>query len=136
MLVTRIFALADGRASIERREIPLAPDAGGRATSADLPALRLFFRETPPAHVHRKHHAPQRQFIFVTAGAGEIELGDGTRHRFGPGDILFAEDTTGEGHVTRTLEGMRGFAHVPVPPEFDITRWPLAGARLRQEDSR
>ncbi len=136
MIVTRIFADTNGSAHIERREVPMAPDSGGRATSADLPALRLFFRETPPAHVHEKHRAPQRQFIFVTCGVGEIELGNGARHRFGPGDVMFVEDTAGDGHVTRTLEGMRGFAHVPVPPEFDITRWPLAGARLRQEDGR
>jgi hypothetical protein len=126
MIVTCIFAAADGGARIERRVVPMQPDASGRATSADLPALRLFFRDTPPAHVHEKHRAPQRQFIFVTSGIGEIELGDGTRHVFRPGDILFAEDTTGEGHVTRTLEGTRGFAHVPAPDEFDITRWPLA----------
>ena len=126
MIVTRIFAAPDGKACIERREVPMTPDASGRATSPDLPALRLFFRDTPPAHVNPKHRAPQRQFIFVTSGIGEIELADGTRHRFAPGDVLFAEDTTGDGHVTRTLEGTRGFAHVPVPHEFDITRWPLA----------
>ena len=125
MIVTRIYAAADGRARIERRLVPMQPDASGRATSADLPALRLFFRDTPPAHVHEKHRAPQRQFIFVTSGIGEIELSDGTRHRFSPGEVLFAEDTAGEGHVTRTLEGTRGFAHVPVPDEFDITSWPL-----------
>src|SRR5258708_7237039 len=124
MIVTRIFTAADGSACIERREVAMQPDASGRATSAELPALRLFFRDTPPAHVNPRHRAPQRQFIFVTSGVGEIELGDGTRHRFAPGDILFAEDTTGDGHITRTLEGMRGFAHVPVPDAFDITRWP------------
>jgi len=129
MIVTRIFAAPDGKARIERREVPMAPDASGRATSADLPALRLFFRDTPPAHVNPRHRAPQRQFIFVTSGTGEIELSDGTRHRFSPGDVLFVEDTTGEGHVTRTLEGTRGFAHVPVPDGFDITRWPLAAPR-------
>ena len=125
MIVTRIFTAADGSAHIERRAVPMDLDQSGRATSADLPALRLFFRDTPAAHVHQKHRAPQRQFIFVTAGIGEIELADGTRHRFGPGDVLFAEDTTGDGHVTRTIDGTRGFAHVPVPAEFDITRWPL-----------
>jgi gentisate 1,2-dioxygenase len=126
MIVTRIFTAADGGARIEWRAVPMEPDSSGRATSADLPALRLFFRDTPPAHVNPKHRAPQRQFIFVTAGIGEIELADGSRHRFAPGDVLFAEDTTGDGHITRTLEGMRGFAHVPVPDEFDITRWRLA----------
>jgi len=128
MIVTRIFTAVDGSARIERREVPMEPDHSGRAMSPDLPALRLFFRDTPPAHVHQKHRAPQRQFIFVTSGVGEIELGDGTRYRFAPGDVLFAEDTTGDGHVTRMLEGTRGFAHVPVPAEFDITRWPLAGS--------
>src|SRR6185436_15325617 len=126
MIVTRIFTFAEGRARIERRVVPMDPDQSGRATSADLLALRLFFRDTPPAHVHQMHRAPQRQFIFVVSGVGEIELGDGTRHCFAPGDVIFAEDTTGEGHITRTLEGTRGFAHVPVPAEFDISRWPLA----------
>ena len=125
MIVTRIYAAADGSARIERRVVPMQPDSSGRETSADLAALRLFFRDTPPAHVNPKHRAPQRQFIFVVSGTGQIELGDGTRHRFRPGDVLFAEDTSGEGHVTRTLEGTRGFAHVPVPDAFDITRWPL-----------
>ena len=126
MIVTRIFAADDGAARIERRQVPMQPDRSGRPTSADLPALRLFFRDTPPAHVHDKHRAPQRQFIVVVSGVGEIELDDGTRQRFAPGALLFVEDTTGAGHITRTLEGTRGFAYIPVGPEFDITRWPLA----------
>jgi hypothetical protein len=126
MIVTRIFAAEDGSARIERRQVPMQPDRSGRPTSADFPALRLFFRDTPPSHVHDKHRAPQRQFILVVSGTGEIELDDGTRHRFAPGALLFVEDTTGAGHITRTLEGTRGFAHMPVAPEFDITRWPLA----------
>jgi hypothetical protein len=126
VIVTRIFAAADGTARLERREVPMQPDRSGRPTSVDFPALRLFFRDTPPSHLHDKHRAPQRQFIVVVSGVGEIELGDGTRHRFAPGALLFVEDTTGEGHITRTLEGKRGFAHIPVGAEFDITRWPLA----------
>ncbi len=94
MIVTRIFAGEDGRARIERREVPMRSDESGRATSADVPALRLFFRDTRPAHVHERHRAL---------------LDDGTRHGFGPGDVLFVEDTTGHGHVTRTLEGIRGW---------------------------
>ena len=125
MIVTRIYAAPDGKAHIERREVPMTPDASGRATSPDLAALRLFFRDTPPAHVNGMHRAPQRQFIFVTSGVGEIELGDGTCHRFARGEVLCAEDTTGDGHITRALEGTRGFAHVPVPDEFNITHWPL-----------
>src|SRR5438105_4062477 len=82
MIVTRIVAADGGAARMERREVPMQPDRSGRATSADFPALRLFFRDTPPAHVHEKHRAPQRQFIFVVSGIAEIELDDGTRRRF------------------------------------------------------
>jgi hypothetical protein len=126
MIVTRIFADKDGKARMEQRVVPMRPDRSDRATSPDFPAARLFFRDTPPAHIHDRHRAPQRQFIFIATGGCEIELDDGSRHRFGVGSILFVENT-GDGHITRTLEGMRGFAHVPVPAEFDITTWPLHG---------
>jgi hypothetical protein len=36
-------------------------------------------------------------------GTVEIEVGAGTTRRFGPGDILLAEDTTGRGHRSRTV---------------------------------
>jgi quercetin dioxygenase-like cupin family protein len=103
----------------------MLPDAQGRPTSATFAAERFFFRDTPAGHVHGRHHAPQRQFIFVASGIGEVELDDGSKWRFQPGDVVFAEDTTGHGHVTRSLEGVRGFVYLTVPEEFDITRWPL-----------
>jgi hypothetical protein len=31
----------------------------------------------------------------------EVEVGDGTKRRFGSGDVLVAEDLTGKGHITR-----------------------------------
>jgi len=34
---------------------------------------------------------------------GEVEIGDGSKRRFGPGDILLAEDTSGRGHISRSL---------------------------------
>lgn len=126
MNVLRIFSDADGVARIERREVPLQTDAQGRATSRAFSAREFFFRETPPGHVHGRHHAPQRQLIFVTGGAGEIELDDGSCWRFGPGDLIFAENTSGQGHVTRTLAGIRGFVHVSVPDDFSIDDWPLS----------
>lgn len=33
----------------------------------------------------------------------EIGLGDGSLHRFGPGEGVLAEDLTGQGHTTRVL---------------------------------
>ena len=41
------------------------------------------------------HIAPRRQYIFVLSGAMEIGSGDGTMRRFGPGDVVLADDLTG-----------------------------------------
>ena len=32
-----------------------------------------------------------------------MELGDGTKVRLHPGHILLAEDTTGQGHISRAI---------------------------------
>ena len=125
MKLMRIYSDALGAARVEWRSMPLQPDASGRATSAQFPVLSVFFRDTPPGYVHGKHRAPQRQLIVVVSGIGEIELGDGSRFRIEPGDVIFAENTSGEGHVTRALAGVRGFMHVTVPDTFDVRTWPL-----------
>ena len=35
----------------------------------------------------------------------EIEVGDGLRRLFRTGDILLSEDTTGQGHFSRAVNG-------------------------------
>jgi hypothetical protein len=37
-------------------------------------------------------------------GRVEIEIGDGSRRIFGPGDILLAEDTRERSHISRTVD--------------------------------
>jgi len=46
------------------------------------------------------HNAPRRQYVITFAGRVEIGLGDGSLHRFGPGEEILAEDLTGKGHTT------------------------------------
>jgi quercetin dioxygenase-like cupin family protein len=50
------------------------------------------------------HNAPRRQFVVLLEGKEEIEIGDGTKRQFGPGDILLVEDTTGRGHKVRIID--------------------------------
>jgi hypothetical protein len=38
--------------------------------------------------------------VIIISGQLEIGLGDGSKHRFGPGDARLVEDTTGQGHTT------------------------------------
>jgi hypothetical protein len=53
--------------------------------------------------------------VITLSGEAEIEIGDGTVRRFGPGDVMLAEDTTGRGHVTRVVgDEPRLYVSVPI----------------------
>ena len=68
------------------------------------------------------HPAPRRQFVITLSGLDELECGDGSQRRLGPGDILLAEDTTGQGHITREIRPRR-VIFIPILEEFDISAW-------------
>jgi len=56
-----------------------------------------------------------RVLSISLSGTAEIEVGDGTVARIGPGDVVLAEDLTGQGHITRVVgEQPRFYAIVPL----------------------
>src|SRR5262245_21670882 len=124
MRVVRIFTKESGDSAIEVREVPMSNPQ--RPTSQTFTCGPLFFRETPQGHVQGYHNAPQRQLIFLASGILELEASDGARFVCRPGDLIFAEDEKGKGHITRSLRDVRGFVHVAVPEEFDVSSWSLA----------
>ena len=65
----------------------------------------IIARRFDPERSNPWHHAPGRVCAFTLSGAVEveIEIGDGTKRVLGPGDILIAEDLTGQGHYTREV---------------------------------
>jgi quercetin dioxygenase-like cupin family protein len=71
------------------------------ATQVGDGAIRL--NQGPAKSFSDFHNAPQRQYVVVTSGVMEIEIGDGTKRQLGPGDVLVAEDLTGKGHITRGI---------------------------------
>lgn len=123
MRVVRIFTQPSGESALEVREVPMS--AGERPASAIFRAGALFFRETPEGHVQDLHNAPRRQLIFLASGLLELESSEGARLVCQPGDLIFAEDTNGKGHITRSLRGTRGFVHLAMPDDFDVSAWPL-----------
>jgi hypothetical protein len=74
------------------------------------------------------HNAPRRPLIFLTSGILELEASDGERVVCRPGDLIFAEDTGGKGHITRSLRDVRGFVHVAMGEDFDVANFPLEQA--------
>ena len=61
--------------------------------------------------------------MITIAGVGEIECGDGSRRRFGAGDVMLADDLTGQGHITREIEGPRRAVFIPLPADLDVSPW-------------
>ena len=102
MKYLRIYADANGESHLEEVEVDLQ-QSGTRDISDMLPAKGVLFRRSPAGQVVDWHTAPRRQFVITLSGEGEIETSDGDRRRFGPGLPVLADDTTGKGHITRTL---------------------------------
>ncbi len=121
MKVTRMYTGEDNQSHFEDLDIPLKPADYGSASKV-VPALEVIFRETPEGASLDFHNAPRRQFVITFSGLGELDCGDGSQRRFGPGDILLAEDTTGQGHITREIQPRRVIL-IPILQEFDISAW-------------
>lgn len=128
MKIARIYTGPDGQSHFEDLGIPLLPGAYG-VQSEPLPTGGVIFRETPADGNLDFHPAPRRQFVITLSGMGEIVCGDGTRRRFGPGDVMLAEDTTGQGHITREVGGPRRGIFIPLPEDFDISAWRVRNPR-------
>lgn len=108
--ITRMYTGDDGESHIEDFSLADHPEL-----AAGLKATNITFREYPPGHFIDWHPGPRRQFVITLAGEGEIGLGDGTLHRFGPGHVNLVEDTTGRGHTTRVSSDVpRITATIPI----------------------
>jgi hypothetical protein len=122
MRVTHIYTGEDNRSHFEDLDIPLERASYG-SESKLVPSLGVIFRENRVGDSLTFHNAPRRQFVITISGLGELECGDGSRRRFRPGDILLADDLTGEGHITREIEGPRRAIFIAVPEDLDVGCW-------------
>ena len=116
MKITRLYTGDDGESHFGELEIAMQ-DTGRNAgiVSKILDATGLFFRDTKADYNLDWHPAPRRQYIIILEGEVEIEVGDGTRRRFGPGDVFLAEDLTGRGHLSRAVNNQpRRSVFIPI----------------------
>jgi len=103
MAIIRIYTGTDSRSHFEEIE-PRWEPLGDKSERAELiPGSGIVMRRFAPTRSNPWHHAPGRYAVFTLSGAVDIEIGDGTVKRLGPGDILIAEDLTGQGHGTREV---------------------------------
>ena len=105
MLITRVYTGFDGKSHFEDVEIELLDKGPMGSISSLWSAKGVLFRKVSGDYDLDFHNAPRRQFVVNLTGAVEIEVGDGTKRQLGAGSILLAEDTEGQGHISRSING-------------------------------
>jgi len=103
VLVVRLYAGDDGQSHFEEIS-PRFEVRGDQSEVAELiEGSGILVRRFEAERSNPWHHAPGRYAVFTLCGAVDITVGDGSQRRLGPGDILIAEDLSGQGHETREV---------------------------------
>ena len=105
MKVTRIYTGDDKRSHFEDIEVEIGSEILEGLISEIIPATGLIFRETGGDYDYDFHNAPRRQYIVNLDGAVEITVGSGEKRILGPGEVFLVEDTKGQGHISRAVDG-------------------------------
>ena len=95
-MFVRIYSGQDGWSHFE--ELGMAE--GSAFFSKAQSAKDIEFKNDRPDFVRDWHNPKKRRYVITLGGSVDISTGDGTVKTFGPGDVLLAEDLTGQGHKT------------------------------------
>ena len=102
MKIIRLYTGTDQRSHFEEVEMKFAGNQPMLTTDSRA-ATSAVFRCAPPGLVIDRHPAPRRQFLVTLSGSWEIEASNGVKRTFKTGDVMLADDTSGEGHISRVL---------------------------------
>ena len=96
MGIYRMYTGSDNETHIEELSLSDHPELG------NLQIVKgLQIQKNEGGRFMDFHQAPNKRWLITLSGELEIGLGDGTVHKFGPGDVRLIEDITGHGHTTR-----------------------------------
>ena len=128
MKITRFFTTEDGGSRFTEIDIPIAhaqQDADGNTLrfSNAYASANVRFAELPEGMVQTWHNAPASQIVVVLSGVLEVGTTDGQTRRWRAGEAFLADDVTGEGHTTRTVDGPVRVLFAPLPVGFSVDRW-------------
>jgi len=97
-----LYTGPDGLAYVKDIEVAAGPHG-----VADLfPVAGEEVHRTPAGFSIGWHVEKRRQYLITLSGRGEIDIAGGKKIILTPGSILLVENTTGKGHMTRTLGNM------------------------------
>ncbi|MFT7601300.1 MAG: hypothetical protein ACI8TP_004252 [Acidimicrobiales bacterium] len=122
MKVVWMRANDEGQTVFEDLDIE-AVDTGRGFTTSMIPLVGAIFRTGQPGLDLDFHNAPRRQFVVPVGGEIEVEAGDGTIRTIASGEVLLADDLTGQGHQTRVVQPAASTLMLAVPDDLDPSQW-------------
>jgi quercetin dioxygenase-like cupin family protein len=96
-----------GVRDIPEREVPFGPSPNPTGKMTDFGAVTTMFVFSVPAGTDvPAHNAPQPYIAICLSGEAEVVASDGEARRLRAGEVLFCNDLTGKGHVTRAITNL------------------------------
>ena len=98
MSIYRVYPTDDGESHIEEVDLVNYPEL-----KALMNVAQVGIHEFPELRLMDFHPLTERRLIIHLRGEVELELSDGSKQIFGPGDARLMEDVHGNGHHHRDL---------------------------------
>ena len=115
MRIHNLYADATGESHFRDVEVEWVQTTASGKLSKRLPASGIIFREVPPTYDLDWHPAPRRQYIINLDAGVQITASDGESRVIGAGEVILVEDTTGKGHLSKSVGGkVRHCVFVPI----------------------
>ena len=111
-MIVKIYPGEDGKSHFEH----VKPETWQTDWEVDPASGPINFRSRDPGYFCDLHNESRRQYVITLAGQVVVEIGDGTKLTFGPGDVIFATDLDGQGHITRTV-GDQPWVYCAIPAD-------------------
>jgi hypothetical protein len=110
VVIARLYTDEAGESHFGTREwnateTDFAPPAPPVEVTEPIAAERALMLRIPAGWYGDPHPAPRRQLMVVVAGSVETIASDGEARLFIPGSAILLEDTTGQGHTSRAVDG-------------------------------
>jgi hypothetical protein len=105
-----LYTGADAQSHFAELPLQLMHDAKGRLSTGLRGAGGWIYSESPEQLFTDWHTSGAGGVTAMLDGWMDLETGGGERRRLAAGDLLFALDTTGQGHRSTVSAGCRGLS--------------------------
>jgi quercetin dioxygenase-like cupin family protein len=115
MRIHNLYEDSNGVSHFRDIEVEWVEQRGVSKLSKRMPATGIIFRRTEGNYDVDWHPAPRRQYIINLDGGVKITASDGESRVIGAGEVLLVEDTSGKGHLSKSVgDKMRHSIFVPI----------------------